>query len=241
MTVTSILAKEIAQLLTQPVEAVLFDLDGTLIDSVPDLAAAIDTMLHSLGKPAAGEEKVKCWVGNGASALVKRALIDADLLAGSDMLERDVYSKAYSIFEFAYEQKLTQATGLYPGVEQVLAQLSSQKIKMGLITNKPRRFTLPLLRALNIGHYFQDVLCGDDLEFKKPHPLPVITALSNLAVSAEQCLMVGDSISDVKSAKSAEVKSVAVTYGYNHGIAISDVSNGVMADYFIDQMQQLLA
>ncbi len=241
MSAPSILAKDIDQLLSQPLEAVLFDLDGTLIDSVPDLAAAIDTMLHSLGKPAAGEEKVKRWVGNGASALVKRALIDADLLLGFDVLESDVYSRAYPIFEFAYEQKLTQATGLYPGVEQVLARLFKQNIKMGLITNKPRRFTLPLLRALNIAHYFQDILCGDDLEYKKPHPLPVTTALLNLSTSAESCLMVGDSISDVKSAKAAEVKSVAVTYGYNHGIEITDANNDVLADCFIDSMQQLLA
>jgi phosphoglycolate phosphatase len=234
-------ASEIAQLLDQPVAAVLFDLDGTLIDSVPDLTAAIDTMLQSLGKASAGEEKVKSWVGNGASALVKRALIDADLLVGSDLLESNVYSKAYPIFEFAYEQRLTQATGLYSGVEQVLAQLQSHGIKLGLITNKPRRFTLPLIRALNIQHYFQDVLCGDDLAFKKPHPLPVTTALENLAVSAQQTVLVGDSISDVKSARAAGVKSVAVTYGYNHGLAITDSRNEVLADCFIDQMQQLLA
>ena len=111
---------------------------------------------------------------------------------------------------------------------------------LGLITNKPRRFTVPLLQALGIDHYFADVLCGDDLEFKKPHPLPVLTALDNLSVHAEQTIMVGDSISDIKSATAAGVKTVAVTYGYNHGMSITDARNDCQADIYIDQITQLL-
>jgi phosphoglycolate phosphatase len=109
-----------------------------------------------------------------------------------------------------------------------------------LITNKPRRFTVPLLKALGIDHYFAEVLCGDDLEFKKPHPLPVLTALKNLSVSAQQAIMVGDSISDIKSASAAGVKTVAVTYGYNHGIPITDARNECQADMTIDKIKQLL-
>jgi phosphoglycolate phosphatase len=238
MTAMSIFSKQVAELCAQPIEAVLFDLDGTLIDSVPDLAAAIDIMLQSLGKAPAGEMKVSRWVGNGASALVKRALADHDK---GDELESAEYTSAYPIFEFAYAQRLTQATGLYDGVLSALADLSAADIKLGLITNKPRLFTLPLLRALNIHHYFSDVICGDDLEHKKPHPLPVLTALKNMKVSAQQTIMVGDSISDVKSAAAAGVKTVAVTYGYNHGISIRDASNELQADAFIDQIQQLLS
>lgn len=239
----TIFSKQVAELCAQPIEAVLFDLDGTLIDSVPDLAAAIDVMLQSVGKAPAGEAKVNRWVGNGASALVKRALADHD---NGDELEdeelgKEEYANAYPIFEFAYAQRLIQATGLYDGVLSVLAELSAADIKLGLITNKPRRFTLPLLRALNIHHYFSDVICGDDLEHKKPHPLPVLTALENLAVNAQQAIMVGDSISDVKSAAAAGVKTVAVTYGYNHGLSIRDERNELQANVFIDQIQQLLS
>ena len=228
----SVFSKPVAELNTQPIRAVLFDLDGTLIDSVPDLTAAIDLMLQSIGKAPAGEEKVNRWVGNGAAALVRRALADC----GAD----EAFSSAYSVFEFAYAQRLTQATGLYPGVLSVLSELASAGMVLGLITNKPRRFTLPLLRTLNIHHFFAEVICGDDLEFKKPHPLPVQTALTRLNISTEQAIMVGDSISDVKSARDAGVKSVAVTYGYNHGIAITDASNECQADMFIDQLPQLL-
>jgi len=233
----SVFSKPVAELNTQPIRAVLFDLDGTLIDSVPDLTAAIDLMLQSIGKAPAGEEKVNRWVGNGAAALVRRALADCD---EADYDEDEAYSSAYSVFEFAYAQRLTQATGLYPGVLSVLSELASAGMVLGLITNKPRRFTLPLLRTLNIHHYFSEVICGDDLEFKKPHPLPVQTALTRLNISTEQAIMVGDSISDVKSARDAGVKSVAVTYGYNHGIAITDASNECQADMFIDQLPQLL-
>lgn len=234
----SIFSKQVAELCTQPIETVLFDLDGTLIDSVPDLAAAIDSMLESLGKAPAGEANVNRWVGNGASALVKRALANHD---NGDELEHEEYVAAYAIFESAYAQCLTQATGLYDGVLSVLADLHGAGIKLGLITNKPRRFTLPLLRVLNIYHYFSDVICGDDLEHKKPHPLPVLTALENVEASAGQTIMVGDSISDVKSAAAAGVKTVAVTYGYNHGISIKDARNELQADVFIDQIQQLLS
>ncbi|MGK0404753.1 MAG: phosphoglycolate phosphatase [Oleispira sp.] len=246
MSTLSIFSKQVAELNPQPIYAVLFDLDGTLIDSVPDLAAAIDVMLESVGKAPVGEVKVNRWVGNGAAALVKRALADRD--DGDERHharypsehEDEEYASAYSIFECAYAQRLTTGTGLYDGVLSVLSALVSVDIKLGLITNKPRRFTVPLLKALGIDHYFAEVLCGDDLEFKKPHPLPVLTALKNLSVSAQQAIMVGDSISDIKSASAAGVKTVAVTYGYNHGIPITDARNECQADMTIDKIKQLL-
>ena len=254
MTERSIFSKAVVELSahantqagSQPICAVLFDLDGTLIDSVPDLASAIDEMLRSIGHAPAGEIKVNRWVGNGAAALVKRALADDDhgdelhLSQYSNERDDENYTSAYAIFERAYAERLTAATGLYDGVLSVLSALAAENIMLGLITNKPRRFTVPLLQALGIEHYFSDVLCGDDLEFKKPHPLPVLTALENLSVSAEQAIMVGDSISDIKSATAARVKTVAVTYGYNHGMSITDARNDCQADVYIDQITQLL-
>lgn len=238
MSTSSTFCSRVVELNVQPIEAVLFDLDGTLIDSVPDLAAAIDVMLNSIGKAPAGEKKVCRWVGNGAPALVKRALANSD--TGDQDREGDEFSSAYSVFESAYAERLTHATGLYDGVIEVLSALSEAKIKLGLITNKPRRFTLPLLAALNIRDLFDDVICGDDFEHKKPHPLPLQNAVKNLHCKPEQAIMVGDSISDIKAAASAGIKSVAVTYGYNHGMPITDARNDVQADVFIDRIQQLL-
>ena len=231
----------------QVIKAVLFDLDGTLINSVPDIAAATDSMLKNIGMPPAGEAQVNRWVGNGAAALVKRALLNDDL--GDELhqqrfaheSEDPAYVAAYAQFESAYEQRLTAATGLYPDVELVLSRLANANIKMALITNKPRRFAVPLLATLNIDQYFSCVLCGDDLPEKKPHPLPVQTALTALAVEPQDAIMVGDSISDVKSAYLAGVKTVAVTYGYNHGLPINDAGNEIQADVFIDEIKQLLS
>ena len=242
----TVFSSEVRSIVSSTIDAVLFDLDGTLIDSVPDLAAAVDIMLESIGKPPAGEVKVNHWVGNGAPALVKRALYDDD--HGDSLHQKELvnelddqrYVQAYSIFEEAYEQRLIQATGMYPGVELVLSRLQSAQIKVALITNKPRRFTVPLLNALKIDQYFSCVICGDDLAQKKPHPLPVETALEKLQVDASNAVMVGDSISDVKSARLANVKSIAVTYGYNHGMSIRDLGNEMQADVFIDKIQQLL-
>jgi phosphoglycolate phosphatase len=239
MSTPSIFSSIVAELITQPIEVVLFDLDGTLIDSVPDLAASIDVMLESVGKSPAGEKKVSHWVGNGAHALVKRALADSDY--GDQERDSEEFTSAYSVFESAYAERLVKATGLYDGVIEVLSDLSTAKIKLGLITNKPRRFTLPLLSALNIDHLFDDVICGDDFEHKKPHPLPLHNALKNLRCESGQAIMVGDSISDIKAAASAGIKSVAVTYGYNHGMSITDIRNDMKADVFIDRIQQLLS
>lgn len=244
---STVFSSEVEALTVKTIDAVLFDLDGTLIDSVPDLAAAIDVMLLAIGKSPAGDVKVNRWVGNGAAALVKRALYDhddGDVLHQqefSNELEDSFYMKAYALFESAYAERLTQATGLYPRVETVLARLNHEEIKMALITNKPRVFTLPLLRSLDIEQYFSSVVCGDDLEHKKPHPLPIETALNELAIHSDHAVMVGDSISDVKSAYQAGVKSIAVTYGYNHGVSITDSSNEMRADVFIDEIQQLLS
>lgn len=244
MTTPSVFSSIVTELNAQPIELVLFDLDGTLIDSVPDLAAAIDVMLKSVGKTPAGEKKVCRWVGNGAPALVKRALADCDYgdqKSADQDSETEEFASAYSVFESAYAERLMHATGLYEGVIEVLISLSEAKIKLGLITNKPRRFTLPLLSALKIRDVFDDVICGDDFEHKKPHPLPLQNALRNLHCKPEQAIMVGDSISDIKAAASAGVRSVAVTYGYNHGMSIMDVRNEVQADIFIDRIQQLLS
>ena len=164
----SVFSKAVAELNTQAIRAVLFDLDGTLIDSVPDLAAAIDEMLSRIGQAPAGEVKVNRWVGNGAAALVKRALADDDhgdavhLAQYPNEYDDETYASAYAIFEHAYGERLTAATGLYEGVLSVLSALATDHIILGLITNKPRRFTEPLLQALGIDHYFADVLCGDD-------------------------------------------------------------------------------
>ncbi|ASP40096.1 phosphoglycolate phosphatase [Bacterioplanes sanyensis] len=214
-------------------ELVLFDLDGTLIDSVPDLTTAIDAMLQQLGRAPAGREQVSHWVGNGADALVRRALTAGDETAAW-LLTSEQVAPARQAFDQAYMQALHHATGAYDGVEEFLR---SSPAPMVLVTNKPRVFTEPLLQSLGWQPYFQLLLCGDDLAQKKPHPAPLLHACEQLGVAPQQALMVGDSRNDVEAAKAASIACAAVSYGYNHGEPIADSQ----PDWLLDDIRQLLA
>lgn len=212
-------------------ELLLLDLDGTLIDSVPDLAKAVDSMLGILGMSLAGPERVARWVGDGADMLVRRALADGDEDAAKTLIQAQV-TNARQYFDSAYMRCLHQATGAFPGVDEFL-QATGKKV---LITNKPRQFTEPLITSLGWGSHFEFLLCGDDLSERKPSPVPVLHACKELGISVENTLMVGDSRADIQAAKSAGVASVAVTYGYNHGEDI----RGSAPDLVIDSLNQLL-
>ncbi|WP_369984614.1 phosphoglycolate phosphatase [Thalassolituus sp.] len=212
-------------------ELLLLDLDGTLIDSVPDLAKAVDSMLGILGMSLAGPERVARWVGDGADMLVRRALADGDEDAAKTLMQAQV-TNARQYFDSAYMRCLHQATGAFPGVQEFL-QATGKKV---LITNKPRQFTEPLITSLGWDSHFEFLLCGDDLSERKPSPVPVLHACKELGVSVENTLMVGDSRADIQAAKSAGVASVAVTYGYNHGEDI----RGSAPDLVIDSLNQLL-
>ena len=194
-------------------QAIFFDLDGTLVDSVPDLAFAIDAMLEQLELPLAGVHRVRAWVGNGADALIKSALDEQ-----SDQADADEYfTRARGLFFTSYAQNLSQRSVVYPGVISALTILKNQQIPLALITNKPIEFTLPLLKHLCLHDFFDEIIGGDSLAHKKPHPLPLEHAAKSLSKPIEYCLMVGDSRSDIHAARRAGCPVLAVTYGYNHG------------------------
>ena len=217
-------------------QLVLLDLDGTLIDSVPDLTTAVDTMLAGLNRPAAGAENVSHWIGNGADRLIRRALCDGDEAAAL-ALPTAAVQPARALFDTAYLQALHQATGAYPGVAEFLQRLQQAGVPMVLITNKPRLFTLPLLESLGWLPCFAQVLCADDLAEQKPSPLPLLHACAQQQVAPAQTLMIGDSRNDMQAAKAAAVACAAVTYGYNHGADIAASA----PDWAVDNLLQLLA
>lgn len=204
-------------------QLVMFDLDGTLVDSVPDLAAATDAMLQELYGRTAGVDKVRLWVGNGASVLVRRAL--ADVLDMCELeVEEAIHTPALAKFLEHYREASGQHSALYPGVKSALAGLRDAGVTLALVTNKPAEFVPHLLSDLGLDKVFAHWLGGDSLPQKKPHPAPLWELLHLCETPASRALMVGDSRSDMQAAKAANIASLGVTYGYNHGNPIADES-----------------
>ncbi|WP_193073122.1 phosphoglycolate phosphatase [Pseudomonas sp. FME51] len=204
---------------------VMFDLDGTLVDSVPDLAAAVDQVLVLRGRPTAGVPKVKDWVGNGALVLVRRALADNIDHAQVDDTEAQA---ALADFMQAYSGGHA-ATRVYPGVPALLGWLRERGVLLSVITNKPERFVAPLLEEKRLGE-FDWIIGGDTLPVKKPDPAGLLQVMSAAGVTAQQSLFVGDSRNDVLAARAADVRVVAVSYGYNHGRSVALENPDLLVD-----------
>ncbi|RLA08283.1 MAG: phosphoglycolate phosphatase [Gammaproteobacteria bacterium] len=197
-----------------PPKLILIDVDGTMVDSVPDLSYCVDEMLKKLNLPIRGEEKVRLWVGNGVEKLVQRALT-CELEPAH--LDEILFQKAMPIFNELYQNNIAKKSVLYDGVLKTLQELKHQKIPLGCVTNKAQRFTLPLLKNLKIDNFFDMILCGDELEHKKPHPAPLLHMAKFFNIKPTDSLLIGDSQSDVKAARAAGFKIICVSYGYNHG------------------------
>lgn len=212
------------------IELVAFDLDGTLIDSVPDMAIAVDAALVELGLPAAGRARVRDWVGNGSLVLMERALrfaanVDADANAGASPagpLPDGMLERAHAAFLAHYARAPGAHTRLYPGVRECLEGLRDLGLPLALVTNKPEAFIAPLLGGLGLADDFALCLGGDSLAEKKPHPAPLLYVASHFAVSPTACLMVGDSRHDIAAGRAAGFRTLAVPYGYNHGEPVRD-------------------
>ncbi|AGA32061.1 Phosphoglycolate phosphatase, prokaryotic: HAD-superfamily hydrolase [Thioalkalivibrio nitratireducens DSM 14787] len=214
---------------------ILIDLDGTLIDSVPDLAFCVDAMMRELGLPERGEAAVRTWVGNGVERLVQRALAnDLDALPAPDL-----YKRALPVFLRLYQENTSGRSRPYPGVREGLDRLQADGYRLGCVTNKAERFTLPLLRDTDILDAFELVVSGDTLAQKKPHPAPLLHAAASFGVAPAESLMVGDSRSDVKAARAAGFRIVCMSYGYNHGADIRDEHPDAVLDR-LDQLPELL-
>lgn len=207
-------------------EMILIDVDGTLVDSVPDLAWCVDEMMQQLDMPTHGEAKVRNWVGNGVERLVRRALIGR--LEGEP--DAALFEKAYPIFLELYAENTSKRSVLYPGVFEGLDYLRAADYKLGCVTNKAARFTEPLLRDLGVADYFAIIVSGDTLPQSKPDPAPLLHAAEFFGVKPAQSLMVGDSVSDVKAARAAGFQIVCMSYGYNHGEDIRDAGPDAVID-----------
>ncbi|MCP4701331.1 MAG: phosphoglycolate phosphatase [Gammaproteobacteria bacterium] len=209
-------------------ELVLIDVDGTLVDSVPDVAFCADTMLARLGQPARGEKNIRQWMGNGVERLVKRALLGQ--MDGEP--EESLFRQAFPIYLDLYAEHTSRHSVLYPGVREGLDLLKARGCRLGCVTNKLARFTEPLLRDLGIYADFDIIVSGDTLGVKKPDPLPLVHAAKALDAALSRTLMLGDSVNDIKAARAAGLQVICVSYGYNHGEDIRNAGPDAVIDSF---------
>ena len=216
-----------------PPALVAFDLDGTLVDSVPDIAWCIDRTMLRFGIPPRGETLVRRWVGNGVERLVDRALTgEQDRTADPDLRR-----EASATFLDLYSRHGRHRSRIYPGVRNGLAALRAYGALLACITNKPHAPAVDLLAHLELIDHFELVLGGDSLPRRKPDPLPLIHACKTLGIAVEHSLFVGDSVSDVEAARAAGMRVVCVGYGYNHGRDVSEAA----PDAVIDSLDDLVA
>ncbi len=217
-------------------KTVLFDLDGTLVDSAPDLATAVDRMLVDVQRPPAGQHKVRQWVGNGAAVLVKRALADRFDHEQAPGADEATFIDALDRFYRFYAEVNGRQARVYDGVRPFLQALAEHACQLGVVTNKPQAFTGPLLDQMGLAHWFPVTVSGDTLAVRKPDPAPLHHAIRQLGGNPASTLMVGDSITDIRAARNAGVPVVAVRYGYNYGASIDTLG----ADIVVDSLAELL-
>ena len=193
-----------------------FDLDGTLVDSVPDITFSVNEMLEQLQLEVVDETLARDWIGNGAAKLIERALSHVN----GEKPSNDMFEKAKTLFFVAYEKNIAVKTTLYPGCMEVLEHFSKQKIPLACVTNKPRKFTPPLLEKLAMADYFQALVCGDDLPTQKPDPAMLLEAVRQLSGEPGKGYMIGDSETDIATANGAGTGAIYVSYGYNRGVSV---------------------
>jgi len=216
-----------------PVAAVAFDLDGTLVDTLPDLHEAANRMLGDLGRPVVAESAVRAYVGDGVDRLVKR------LLTGDPDGEPDaaLFGRAGNAFRSHYASVLTRASRPFPGVVEGLHEMRRRGLRLACITNKPAGFTEPLLRDIGLAPYLDLVLSGDSLPRKKPDPLPLLHCAQVFGVPAPRLLMIGDSPNDTRAARAAGCPVFCVPYGYRGTLGVHELDCDAIVPALLDSMK----
>lgn len=217
------------------IEAVAFDLDGTLVDTAPDLAAAANMMLVALGGRPLPHRRIAALIGGGVDSFVAGVLGESTGVSrrkerGGRGPDPALTTTAAALFRHLYRQRLFERGRVYPGAIDALSMLQSASIPVCCITNKESRFTLPLLESAGLRERFATVLCADRPEDRKPSPNLLLAACAQLDVQPGQLLYVGDAPSDVVAARAAGCRVVAVSYGYNHPLALAEARPDAIVD-----------
>lgn len=206
------------------VNTILFDLDGTLIDTAPDLAYALNKLLKENGLSKKPYEQIKPLVAFGGKALIKFGFVCED--------DHPQFTQWHQRILEIYTDNIDRSSSIFDGIESLINTLEKRKLHWGIVTNKPENLTHLLLEKLNIKP--DVVVCGDTLAYNKPHPAPLLYACAQLAIEPKRCLFVGDDKNDMLAGKNAGIKTVAVTYGYGK------VEQDWNYDYLVNQVTEIL-
>lgn len=211
-------------------KAVVVDLDGTLLDTAPDLAEAAARMAAELGLPPVGIDMLKSYIGNGLSRLVKRVLT-RDMDAEPDPA---LFARAMPVYEKHYAEGVSRESRPYPGVVDGLQAMKAAGFHVACITNKAEKFTVPLLKDSGLFDYFELILSGDTLPKKKPDPLPLLHACRHFGIAPGEMLLIGDSLNDAQAARAAGCHVFCVPYGYNRGRSVDELDLDAVVPTLLD-------
>jgi phosphoglycolate phosphatase len=219
-----------------PAEAVLFDLDGTLLDTIADLAEGANRMLAEIGRPLRPLEEIHSFVGKGIPNLVRRCLTENTHASEAEI------EAALPVFRRHYAEVNGRHTRIYPGIPETLAALRAQGRRLAVVTNKAEAFTLPLLERMGMAAHFDAVVSGDTLPVKKPDPAVLFHACALLGVQTSRTVMIGDSANDALAARAAGMPVLLVTYGYSEGMPVDSIDcDGLLSNAreALDRLQAL--
>jgi phosphoglycolate phosphatase len=203
-------------------DLVMFDLDGTLVETAPEIQDAVNDTLQRFGLEPVALADIERWIGHGTKELLVQALAQRCNAGKDEVLRSDLLELVYSAFKGDYERRCGSRSRLYPGVPDALAALGARGVKRVLVTNKERRFTDAVLRRHGLNEMLDGVVCGDTLPTRKPDPAGVLQCMHDHATPPRRALFVGDSSIDIETARNAGVAVWAVTYGYNMGSPIAE-------------------
>lgn len=210
---------------------IIFDLDGTLIDSREDLALSINSLLDELGYAPLSVEQISSYIGDGANKLTERSL---RAVGAIDSMDDPEFPELFDRLLHYYGQNIANKTTVYPDVYKVLDKLYPRP--MAVVTNKPSQYTRPVLKAFNLDAYFSFIAGGDTYSRKKPDPYPLEQAMQELQVESDHCIMVGDGDTDIKAGQAAGAYTVAALYGYRSHAELKDLD----PDFSISAFRDLL-
>ena len=225
--------------MNKTINTVLFDLDGTLVETVHEISDATNDTLEEIGVSQVSEDQVRSWIGHGTRELLINALAHVKQVPELEIRQSKGLNDIFKIFDDFYLMRCGTRSHLYPGVKEVLDSFKSAGLKMAVVTNKESRFTKAVMKSHGLDTYFKIVVSGDTLTTKKPDPQGIFFCLEKLSASPSQAIFIGDSLVDAKTAQNAGLAVWLLPYGYNMGQPLQNANADLVLDSFNDLLKLL--